>query len=78
MSEPATYALIGVLVLTQVFWAWNTSRLLDRLMSRDYGDLVRVNKFKALQPRPSEVKAPDFDDDYAANQATRANTLMAL
>jgi hypothetical protein len=62
----------------QVFWAWTTSRLIDRLMSRDYGDFAKVEKFKGLKAREPAPRGDTIDDDYAASQASRANTLMAL
>lgn len=49
--------LVGLLLLTNIFWAWQMHRLLNKLMSRNYGE---YKEFAHIRPRKeTTIKPPE-------------------
>lgn len=69
--------LSAVLILQQIFWMYTIQRLVNKLMSRSYLEVVQADKLKSQRPKP-KVVVEDMVDDYAAHQADKANKLLSL
>lgn len=58
--------LCVLLVLTNIFWAWITHKLVNKLMSRNYGE---YQEFARIQPRKeNNLKPPEgfYPEDLGA------------
>ena len=63
-----TVALLG----SNIYWAWVCLKLTNRLMSRNYGELVQAdNKPKLIKPLPE-----DMSDPIAERHAKEMNSMM--
>lgn len=53
-------ALLGVLLLfSNIFWAWNTQRLINKLMSRNYFEFKEADLKTDKKPKTMGAQ-PDF------------------
>lgn len=57
------FGLCAVNVFQLFFWSWTTHKLLDKLMSRNYGEYVQVRAPKHELPRAQEPEVEDFQDE---------------
>ncbi len=55
-----------VLLLTNAFWAWNTHRLINKLMSRNYFEVKQAGLQPEEKPKPLFQVPPDESEDYGA------------
>lgn len=68
--------LAVIIVVQQVYWMHQCQRLIDKLMSRSYGEVVLADKYKQSEPRVVREQEPV--EDYAADQALKANQVFGL
>ena len=59
----AIYSLIGLNVVQFFFWSWNTNRLIDKLMSRNYADYVQSKLLTSQTTKQAGPSIPKLEDD---------------
>lgn len=74
MNEIALYTIVALLIGSNTFWAMVCLKLTNRLMSRNYGELIQAtNKPVRLKPVPE-----DMSDPLAESHAANANSLLGM
>ncbi len=53
------YALVALLVVQQAYWSWQTHKLIDKLMSRNYAEYVTSKRPLPLKPVQTEPEISD-------------------
>ena len=72
MIELSLITLVALLVASNIYWASVCLKLTNRLMSRNYGELIQAtNKPVRLKPMPE-----DTSDPLAESHAAQANSLL--
>lgn len=67
------------LCLQQVFWMRNVQRLVDKSMSRSYGEYVQADNFRVLPKNKTKQKEQvNIVDDYATKNAENANRAFGI
>ncbi len=70
----ALYTIVALLLGSNLFWAIVCLKLTNRLMSRNYGELLQAeNKPVRLKPIPE-----DMSDPVAERHANEMNSLIGL
>ena len=73
-TEISLIAIIVLLVASNAYWAFVCLKLTNRLMSRNYGELLQAeNKPVRLKPVPE-----DMSDPVAERHAADMNSLIGL
>ncbi len=73
-TEISFVTMIVLLVASNAFWAFVCLKLTNRLMSRNYGELLQAqNKPVRLKPIPE-----DLSDPVAERHAADMNSLIGL
>lgn len=80
MFSPELIVLILLSVLffaTNVFWLVTVNRLINKMMSRNYGDYVQADKFKRPRIVPNQAEDPALEmlDKKRANEL---NQIMGM
>lgn len=76
-TEMQVLVLFSLLfILTNCFWAYTCHILVNKLMSRNYGEVVMADKYKRQKDRARETN--EVIDNYARAQAEKANKLIGL
>lgn len=65
------WALFIFFVITQVFWAIVTIRLVNRVMSRDFSEFAQVERFRQARPKPKAEEVTDGEDQKRAEEINR-------
>ncbi len=74
MNEISFYVLVALLIASNSYWALICLKLTNRLMSRNYGELLQAeNKPQRLKPVPE-----DLSDPVAERHANDMNSLIGL
>ncbi len=74
MTEISFYVLIALLLASNSYWAVVCLKLTNRLMSRNYGELLQAeNKPVRIKPVPE-----DMSDPVAERHANDMNSLIGL
>ena len=74
MIELSLVTLVLLLVASNAYWAFVCLKLTNRLMSRNYGELLQAeNKPVRLKPVPE-----DLSDPIAERHAADMNSLIGL
>ncbi len=74
MNEISFYVLVALLIASNSYWALICLKLTNRLMSRNYGELLQAeNKPVRLKPIPE-----DLSDPVAERHANDMNSLIGL
>lgn len=74
MNEIALYTIVALLIGSNSFWAVVCLKLTNRLMSRNYGELIQAtNKPVRLKPLPE-----DMSDPIAERHAMDANSMLGI
>jgi hypothetical protein len=74
MIELSLVTLVALLIASNGFWALICLKLTNRLMSRNYGELLQAeNKPVRLKPVPE-----DMSDPVAERHAADMNSLIGL
>lgn len=72
--EISFYVLVALFAGSNIFWATVCLKLTNRLMSRNYAELVQVSKKPTrLKPIPE-----DMSDPVAERHAKELNSLMGV
>lgn len=70
MSEVlVNYILLGLLIATNAFWAWQCHGLLNRLMSKDFGEYQYYKNPPKTESRPTETEAVDLEEINRENES---------
>ncbi len=70
MNEFVIASLVGLNLVQFVFWMWQTQKLLNKLMSRNYHDYVETTQLKP------DVKAEPVPYDPEYDSLTELNRLI--
>ncbi len=74
MTEVSFYVLVALLIASNSYWAMMCLKLTNRLMSRNYGELLQAeNKPVRLKPVPE-----DMSDPIAERHANDMNSLIGI
>ncbi len=74
MTEISFYVLVALLLSSNSYWAFVCLKLTNRLMSRNYGELLQAeNKPLRLSPLPE-----DLSDPVAERHAADMNSLIGI
>lgn len=63
-------ACIGLLIISNAFWAWNTHKLLNKLMSRNYFEFKDVALKSEEKPKTILRHHDDIEDFGALSELT--------
>ncbi len=72
MIETVLCTLVALLIASNIYWASVCLKLTNRLMSRNYGELIQSER------KPTLIKPPpeDMSDPVAERNAEHMNSLM--
>ena len=74
MIDLSFYVIVALLIGTNIYWPIVCLKLTNRLMSRNYGELIQAtNKPVRLKPVPE-----DMSDPVAERHAADMNSLIGL
>ena len=74
MIELSLITLVALLIASNSYWAFVCLKLTNRLMSRNYGELLQAeNKPRQLKPIPE-----DMSDPVAERHAEQMNSLIGM
>lgn len=73
VGEISAIVVLGGIVIAQQFVI---AGLTSKLMARSFSEWVTGEKAMKLKPVPREKEV--FEDDYAANQALKANQIFRI
>ncbi len=74
MIEASFYLIVALLIASNSFWAVVCLKLTNRLMSRNYGELIQAT----AKPRKPELVKEDMSDPLAERHAQDMNSLIGL
>lgn len=57
------YVVGGLLIITNAFWAWQVHRLLNKLMSRNYGEYKASSTIEPKKDHTLTMQEPSYPDD---------------
>ena len=63
--------LIGLLVVSNAFWAFNTHRLINKLMSRNYFEFKDAQLKTDEKPKTIKVPVEDIEDFGGLSELTQ-------
>ena len=72
MIELSFYVLVALLLLSNGFWATVCLKLTNRLMSRNYGELIQATK----KPIKIQSVPEDMSDPVAETNAHNMNAII--
>lgn len=78
MIELLIVGLFITLCVQQAFWMRNVQRLVDKSMSRSYPEYAYVESLKKPKVKLKDASDINIQDDYATEQAERANKTFGL
>ena len=57
-----------VLIITQnIYWQWICSKLINRVMSRNYGDYLQTQaSVKLVKKTPGKTESPEIPEDLGS------------
>lgn len=74
---PIDWTLLALLILQQGFYSYTIQRLINKIMSRNYAEVLQAEASVRVRKEKSEQqKDLGFVDDYAETQAMKANQLL--
>ncbi len=72
MSDAIAWTMVGMLIGTNVFWAYTCQRLINKLMSRNYFDLTLAESSNKVKTKSivTESKGDGYFDDEELGSIT--------
>mgnify|MGYP001588063520 FL=1 len=74
MIELSLITLVALLLASNSYWAFVCLKLTNRLMSRNYGELLQAEN----KPRQSKPIPEDMSDPVAERHAEQMNSLIGM
>ena len=72
MTEVSLYVIVALLIASNSYWAFVCLKLTNRLMSRNYGELIQATA-KPVRLKPL---AEDMSDPVAESHADTMNSML--
>jgi hypothetical protein len=77
--ELVIIVFFGILLLmSNAFWFYKVNDLIDKIMSRNYGEYAQTKKYLAPEPIKEQPKEEMTVDPYDTQRANELNGILGL